>query len=94
MKIIIKSYFFVLLFCSSCVFGQAPDIDWQNDIGGNDYDQLQSIGLTSDGGFIVGGKSLSDISGDKSYPGSIKNDKKGKKHVRYLHIESNAKTYQ
>ncbi|MEZ5013793.1 MAG: MopE-related protein [Chitinophagales bacterium] len=57
---------FILLFFFNFSFSQAPEIEWQNDIGGNDYDQLQSIGLTSDGGYIIGGESLSDISGDKT----------------------------
>jgi hypothetical protein len=41
-------------------------IEWQNTIGGNEDDQLQFIQQTSDGGYILGGSSLSNISGDKT----------------------------
>jgi hypothetical protein len=41
-------------------------IQWQNTIGGSDYDYLRSIQQTSDGGFILGGYSASNISGDKT----------------------------
>ncbi|HMT27929.1 MAG TPA: T9SS type A sorting domain-containing protein [Bacteroidia bacterium] len=41
-------------------------IQWQNTIGGNDIDFLESIVQTSDGGYILGGYSKSDTSGDKT----------------------------
>ncbi len=41
-------------------------IQWQNTIGGNDEDELHSIQQTSDGGYILGGYSMSGISGDKT----------------------------
>jgi len=41
-------------------------IQWQNTIGGEEYDQLWDITQTSDGGYIIGGYSISDISGDKT----------------------------
>lgn len=41
-------------------------IEWQNTFGGVDYDGLFSIDKTADGGFILGGYSLSGISGDKT----------------------------
>ena len=41
------------------------EIQWQNSIGGNDHDFLYSIKQTSDGGYILGGWSGSEISGDK-----------------------------
>lgn len=44
----------------------AGNIEWENTIGGNQDDLLQSIGLTSDGGYILGGTSSSTISGDKT----------------------------
>jgi hypothetical protein len=44
----------------------AGNIQWQNSIGGNDYDELQSISQTFDGGFILAGTSASNISGDKT----------------------------
>ncbi|MBK7886632.1 MAG: T9SS type A sorting domain-containing protein [Bacteroidetes bacterium] len=40
-------------------------IQWQNTIGGSDYDQLSSMEQTIDGGYILGGFSWSSISGDK-----------------------------
>ncbi|MBK7887443.1 MAG: T9SS type A sorting domain-containing protein [Bacteroidetes bacterium] len=42
------------------------NILWQNTIGGNDNDILTSIQQTTDGGYILGGYSISDISGDKT----------------------------
>ena len=42
------------------------NIVWQNTIGGNSSDYLGSIENTSDGGYIVGAYSYSDISGDKT----------------------------
>jgi len=41
-------------------------IQWQNTIGGSADDQLYSLQETSDGGYILGGKSMSNISGDKT----------------------------
>ena len=42
------------------------NIEWQNTIGGDNYDRLFSIDLTYDGGYVLGGHSDSNISGDKS----------------------------
>ncbi|MFI5220031.1 MAG: T9SS C-terminal target domain-containing protein, partial [Bacteroidia bacterium] len=42
------------------------NIQWQNTIGGNDFDWFYSIKQTSDGGYILGGNSKSNISGDKT----------------------------
>ncbi len=42
------------------------NIQWQNTIGGSDYDELKSIAQTIDGGYIFGGISHSNISGDKT----------------------------
>jgi hypothetical protein len=39
---------------------------WDKAFGGNDNDELHSLQQTSDGGYILGGYSLSGISGDKS----------------------------
>ena len=41
-------------------------IVWQNTIGGNSHDELHSIIPSSDGGYVLGGDSPSDISGDKT----------------------------
>ncbi|MBL0071316.1 MAG: T9SS C-terminal target domain-containing protein [Bacteroidetes bacterium] len=43
----------------------AGNIQWQNTIGGDGFDGLQSIKSTNGGGFICGGMSSSNISGDK-----------------------------
>ncbi len=42
------------------------NIQWQKTIGGNSYDELKSIQQTTDGGYILGGYSESNISGEKS----------------------------
>jgi type IX secretion system substrate protein len=51
---------------------------WDKDFGGNDMDYLFSLQVTADKGFILGGISESDISGDKTQPnwdpGGITND--------------------
>jgi len=41
-------------------------IEWQRTIGGKFWDDINSIQQTSDGGYIFGGRSDSDISGDKT----------------------------
>ncbi len=40
--------------------------EWDNTVGGNNADILRSLQQTTDGGYILGGDSRSDISGDKS----------------------------
>ena len=50
----------------SPLMSQAPAIEWENTIGGNTSDILTSIKQTIDGGYIIGGSSNSDISGDKA----------------------------
>ena len=42
------------------------NIQWQNTIGGNSGDGLYSVQQTTDGGYILGGVSTSNISGDKT----------------------------
>ncbi len=41
-------------------------LQWQNTIGGSNSDVLYSIQPTTDGGYLLGGKSNSNISGDKT----------------------------
>ena len=61
-----KLYTFCLLFfISTQIFSQVA-IEWQNTIGGNQEDRLISIDQTTDSGFILGGWSWSNISGDKT----------------------------
>ncbi|MEL6811276.1 MAG: T9SS type A sorting domain-containing protein [Bacteroidota bacterium] len=58
----------VILFLTSMLSSQAqdPEIEWQNTIGGSLNDNLRTIIHTSDGGYLLGGPSSSDISGDKT----------------------------
>lgn len=48
--------------------------EWQKSYGGNGVDLLQSVQLTSDGGFILAGISSSDKSGDKKENSKGKED--------------------
>jgi hypothetical protein len=43
-------------------------IEWDKTIGGNYDDLLTSVVQTADGGYILGGHSISDISGEKTEP--------------------------
>ncbi len=52
----------------------APGIQWQNTIGGSDNDLLNEIARTADGGYILGGVSYSNISGDKTENSNGHND--------------------
>ena len=40
-------------------------VEWQKTIGGSSQEKLQTIKQTNDGGYIIGGSSSSDISGEK-----------------------------
>ena len=42
--------------------------EWDNTIGGNGREYVSSLQLTPDGGYILGGTSDSDVSGDKTAP--------------------------
>jgi uncharacterized repeat protein (TIGR01451 family) len=44
------------------------NIEWQNTIGGDDYDNLNSVIQTAEGSYLLGGTSHSGISGDKNEP--------------------------
>ncbi len=60
---------FTILFCNLLVtytFAQAPEIEWENTIGGNGYEYLGTIEPTPDGGYIMSGFSESKITGDKT----------------------------
>jgi hypothetical protein len=45
---------------------QIPAIEWQNTLGSNSNEYLGTIHETSDGGYIVGGESMSNMGSDKS----------------------------
>lgn len=49
-------------------------IIWQKTIGGSSEDILAGVEETTDGGFIVGGTSASNVSGDKTEPSKGSND--------------------
>jgi len=57
---------FALLFGVFSVFSQDPAIIWQKTIGGSGGDFSTVFETTSDGGFIIGGYSNSNISGEKT----------------------------
>lgn len=57
---------FALLLGIFTVFAQDPAILWQNTIGGDSADFLNTMEPTSDGGYILGGYSFSNASGDKT----------------------------
>jgi hypothetical protein len=65
MKKLINLLLFIL--SSNLIIAQiAPEIEWQNTIGGDMEDKLYSLQQTTDGGYILGGWSQSGISGDKT----------------------------
>lgn len=47
---------------------------WDKTIGGNDFDRLESLEQTADGGFILGGESYSNTSAEKTENGFGDND--------------------
>ena len=57
---------FVLAIITISLYAQDPNILWDITIGGIGNDRLYSINKTNDGGYILGGISESDISGDKT----------------------------
>lgn len=56
-------FFTLSIFCLNNINAQ---ILWQNTIGGDSFDYVEDIIVTSDGGFLLIGMSESNISGDKS----------------------------
>lgn len=68
----ILHFFFFLLSSAflilSSQFAAAQEIEWQNTIGGNWDDVPYTIEQTNDGGYILGGYSYSDSTGDKVEP--------------------------
>lgn len=48
------------------IYAQDPNILWQRTIGGSAFEFFNCINQTVDGGYILGGASISDISGDKT----------------------------
>ncbi len=56
----------ILFFVLVSLNAQPPSIEWQKTIGGTDLDKLRAVDATEDGGFILGGFSSSNNSGEKS----------------------------
>jgi len=56
----------ITIICSIPYFAYSQIVEWQNTIGGSQSDYLWSVQQTPDGGYILGGYSDSDISGDKT----------------------------
>lgn len=65
-------------------------IEWQNTIGGSDEDRLTITNQNSDGTYIFGGNSKSNISGDKSEDSRGGNDFWIIKHAASLGLEDNS----
>ena len=59
-------FFLLLSFSITNTFSQAPVKLWDYRFGGGADEELKSIEQTTDGGYILGGSSLSGISGDKT----------------------------
>ena len=59
-------YVFLLLFLSGNFFVQAQTKIWDKTLGGDKADDLTTMIATPDGGYLVGGSSQSNKSGDKS----------------------------
>lgn len=57
---------FASLMCAFSAFSQDPAIIWQKTIGGSGTDFSNILEPTSDGGYIIGGYSTSNISGEKT----------------------------
>lgn len=63
---ITHNVFLIACFIFLSSFSQAQEIVWQKTIGGSGDDALSNMIQTADGGFIIGGSSKSNISGDKT----------------------------
>lgn len=61
-----KKHIYTLIILCTPVFVFSQSIQWQNTIGGDQSDELNSAQMTTDGGYIMAGTSTSSMSGDKS----------------------------
>ncbi len=57
---------FIILFAISSAISQAPAIEWENTIGGSSDEYALAVVQTADDGYVIGGRSASNISGDKT----------------------------
>src|SRR4051812_7134235 len=62
MKFIVTALLILMSFCTM----YSQEIVWQKTIGGSGTDELSHVSKTSDGGYIIGGTSDSNISGEKT----------------------------
>jgi len=60
--------FITSLLTTITLYAQDPNIIWQKTIGGSDSEFFYDLKETNDGGYILGGYSVSDISGNKTDP--------------------------
>ncbi len=63
--------FLIFLVFSSCIYAQAPTIQWQKSMGGTSAERASSIEQTIDGGYIVSGytdSNDSDVTGYHAIP--------------------------
>ena len=74
MKKIAILFTLLIIYSLNIALAQAPAIEWQNTIGGSTNDELRSIQQTTDGGYILGGWSMSGISSDKAEASSGRED--------------------
>lgn len=58
--------YLALMLSTFSIYAQDPNILWQRTIGGDRYDGVEEVRETPDGGYILGGASNSDISGEKT----------------------------
>ena len=75
MKTSLYTLFAVFLWAKCCwvpVFSQS--IMWQKSFGGGNWDMLEAIAETTDGGYILAGSSKSNANGDKSQNNRGEND--------------------
>ncbi|QMU31047.1 T9SS type A sorting domain-containing protein [Adhaeribacter radiodurans] len=47
---------------------------WDKRLGGNQQEELRAVWITDDGGYLLGGRSNSDVSGDRTQPSQGDND--------------------
>lgn len=83
-KIYILLLNIILLLSLSCTSVFAQEIVWQKTIGGSGEEKLSDIHQTSDGGYVLGGYSYSNISGDKT------ENSQGNRDYWILKIDANA----
>jgi len=50
--------------CTSALLAQAPDLEWDHTIGGNIWEELNTMVPLDDGTYIIGGYTSSSMNGD------------------------------